>query len=1346
MSFWPIRSEIRPAFDGGLLQSHFLIGGIHVVQNKTQRNSINLLRRKLDATTTTLAIVLDDNKIYRLISNPTTNLTTDSNWQEFTLGETSSFRPIGEWDADNDAPVLQDSGALGLNGQFYFVTNAPTQRNVTYTGLFGGITETVTNGDLIVSVGDKWIVVTSSVNWDAIQKPVSITNYVNGIVIAHTHLAADITDLAGLLDAKYDVGDTADHLADFATVPNTKIVEVEFLRQHYYTIQQVNNIVAGFSVDVEENLITDTEATLLTVLKPLKTALDIKGAGQITLTNGSATVTGSGTSFTATGYGDVGYWMRLYVKDSAGSWYVMFVDTITNNTSLTIKEVHNRAQLRAGYQGGTATFPGVSGTYDYWTLRNWSDGLATYVTGNGSYADDFGFALGGSVVVTGQTGFASGLFATVTGSRGVAFGENVISTGARAFAGGWGFTGWNAGASADKRIRAAGQSSFNWSQNLTTQTGGHGALATASAILGGQDHNIPADSPRSAIIGGNAIKARAADPDNVYVPYFNIGNIAQNDLITKVLVRDEATGKVYWRDSATIGTGASSTDYWRTSGATTIVTPTITGDPTFSGNVLIGPSGSTFTANTRLDVRGISGGNILRLANSANAQRLLFTDIGELTYNSETGSSVIIVKVENTVVGVTKRLLSLFNWDPTGKITGNGGFLTPSASTAGIALTNNNAFSDNSGGLTFLNSNTPSSQGQFIFNPVNTITNGNILEIFGGVTGSIVGSNTSIGVNIKPTLNYTAGTHTFRGLYYNPTLTAVTGLTHIAFENTSGQLRFGAVTQDDTKTQMLVKDGTTNQVFWRASSTLGITNTATANELMKSNGTNAVPSGIFSTVAGDLKLGTGLATTSRTIDADGTSADISLLIQSKGAGGLSLFATGNGINITAGGVLAGTDDFVRTGWNGSGYTGSVPHFSVFNSTSGTPAIGIGSGIAFWTKTSASASKRGSLIESIATNITLNTEAFDLAFKTMSGGAAAAERVRITNVGNVGIGTSLPEGILDILGDSKIVYFQPANITVDGGLKNSPILRLRGKYDSDTTVSVISSNFNFDIEHIMTAGGASPASRLAFRNNAGTELLSVLSSGNVGIGVVPTVRLDIKANTVDPVILRAGTLENLNKWSFRLRDIVEGDFGIFDINANAGAGAYRMYFDAAGNVGIGIVPPAYPLDVFKSGADATIRVFTNAIAKSAIRIERTVNTPMNWEWNIPAGSTDLRLSSSTADKFWFTSTNNFGVGGSSFGSGELVMFLANVITVPTANPVGGGILYVEAGAGKFRGSSGTITTFAAADPHCPKCGADFVHEWENEKYGYLAVCMNCMSNYLGDVPFVTRNKGSWKTHA
>lgn len=49
----------------------------------------------------------------------------------------------------------------------------------------------------------------------------------------------------------------------------------------------------------------------------------------------------------------------------------------------------------------------------------------------------------------------------------------------------------------------------------------------------------------------------------------------------------------------------------------------------------------------------------------------------------------------------------------------------------------------------------------------------------------------------------------------------------------------------------------------------------------------------------------------------------------------------------------------------------------------------------------------------------------------------------------------------------------------------------------------------------------------------------------------------------------------------------------------------------------------------------------------------------------------------------------------FGGGVGVVGIKNAGTVPSSNPTSGGVLYVEAGALKYRGSSGTTTTIAAA---------------------------------------------------
>lgn len=66
--------------------------------------------------------------------------------------------------------------------------------------------------------------------------------------------------------------------------------------------------------------------------------------------------------------------------------------------------------------------------------------------------------------------------------------------------------------------------------------------------------------------------------------------------------------------------------------------------------------------------------------------------------------------------------------------------------------------------------------------------------------------------------------------------------------------------------------------------------------------------------------------------------------------------------------------------------------------------------------------------------------------------------------------------------------------------------------------------------------------------------------------------------------------------------------------------------------------------------------------------------------------------------YLNSDRNFGLFTNAtniFGGGQGVIGIANATTVPSANPTAAGVLYVEAGALKYRGSAGTITTIAAA---------------------------------------------------
>jgi hypothetical protein len=75
--------------------------------------------------------------------------------------------------------------------------------------------------------------------------------------------------------------------------------------------------------------------------------------------------------------------------------------------------------------------------------------------------------------------------------------------------------------------------------------------------------------------------------------------------------------------------------------------------------------------------------------------------------------------------------------------------------------------------------------------------------------------------------------------------------------------------------------------------------------------------------------------------------------------------------------------------------------------------------------------------------------------------------------------------------------------------------------------------------------------------------------------------------------------------------------------------------------------------------------------------------------------DIELFTNGTSRALLDSSGNLGLGGTSFADGAVVMFIANATTAPTTNPTGGGLLYVEGGALKYRGSSGTVTTIANA---------------------------------------------------
>ena len=95
----------------------------------------------------------------------------------------------------------------------------------------------------------------------------------------------------------------------------------------------------------------------------------------------------------------------------------------------------------------------------------------------------------------------------------------------------------------------------------------------------------------------------------------------------------------------------------------------------------------------------------------------------------------------------------------------------------------------------------------------------------------------------------------------------------------------------------------------------------------------------------------------------------------------------------------------------------------------------------------------------------------------------------------------------------------------------------------------------------------------------------------------------------------------------------------------------------------------------------------------------------WAYNCNGGNFIIRDVTGTVNPFtiegtapanalYLNSSGNIGVNTSSqFGGGSKVIGIANATVIPSSNPTGGGALYSEGGALKWRGSSGTITTIA-----------------------------------------------------
>jgi hypothetical protein len=176
------------------------------------------------------------------------------------------------------------------------------------------------------------------------------------------------------------------------------------------------------------------------------------------------------------------------------------------------------------------------------------------------------------------------------------------------------------------------------------------------------------------------------------------------------------------------------------------------------------------------------------------------------------------------------------------------------------------------------------------------------------------------------------------------------------------------------------------------------------------------------------------------------------------------------------------------------------------------------------------------------------------------------------------------------------------------------------------------------------------------------------------------------NEIYPGLLYA----NAASGEFRIdnRGSFSGYITFFPNGQNTTVGSEAMRITSAGRVGIGTTNPLVPLQVAGSAfIDGGFLYMSNAL-------------PIVWGSTVSiegdSSANTLSLKTNSVTRIQIASGGNVGIGGTtSFGNGAKVIGISNATTVPSTNPSGGGVLYVESGALKYRGSSGTITTIAPA---------------------------------------------------
>jgi hypothetical protein len=249
---------------------------------------------------------------------------------------------------------------------------------------------------------------------------------------------------------------------------------------------------------------------------------------------------------------------------------------------------------------------------------------------------------------------------------------------------------------------------------------------------------------------------------------------------------------------------------------------------------------------------------------------------------------------------------------------------------------------------------------------------------------------------------------------------------------------------------------------------------------------------------------------------------------------------------------------------------------------------------------------------------------------------------------------------DLAGNTSNASFGPGALaSVTSGYNNTAVGR-------DTQGMVTTGGDNSAVGWralaVCTTGGSNMA--------VGTRALENLSTGlgNVAVGVDALQVANGEANVgIGGSAFRSLTTGNDN---VAVGDSAGRDLTAGSRNAFTGTSAGRAITTGNDNIAIG---------VHAGNGDGTTST-TATVSNTALIGARA-----------QAVASDVAVIGSKVDRMSLCLGNY----GDQLGGGRGVFALSNAHTVPTSNPTGGGVLYAEGGALKWRGPSGTVTEIGAA---------------------------------------------------